>query len=59
MFALFKNFIHGESGVVTVDWIIISACVVGIAVGGVSAAQTAVVELGGTVEHSVTVENGN
>lgn len=42
----FKNIIHDESGAVTVDWVVLCAGVVVIAVAIVAAMQTGVLTLG-------------
>ncbi len=41
----FKNFCKSEAGAVTVDWVVLTAAVVGIAVLGYSSISTGVVNL--------------
>ena len=36
MFAIVKNFANDESGAVTVDWVVLTAAVVGLAIGVMS-----------------------
>ncbi len=45
MTKFFKNFCKSEAGAVTVDWVVLTAAVVGIAVIGYSAIETGVVNL--------------
>ncbi len=45
MLTLFKNFIRSQDGAVTVDWVVLCAAVVGIAVTIVAAMQTGALDL--------------
>lgn len=40
MINIFKNFTKDESGAVTVDWVVLTAAVVGLAIAGYSAIET-------------------
>ena len=49
----FKQFCHDESGAVTVDWVVLTAAVVGLAVAGAAAVKTGVVTLSSTISTDV------
>ena len=62
MIKFIKNFRKDEDGAVTVDWVVLTAAVVGLGVAGVSTVQGGVDTLAGTIETQVgakTVDNGN
>ena len=62
MIKFIKNFRKDEDGAVTVDWVVLTAAVVGLGVAGVSTVQGGIDSLAGTIESSVsgkTVSNGN
>ena len=62
MIKFFKNFRKDEDGAVTVDWVVLTAAVVGLGVAGVATVQGGVDTLAGTIETQVgakTVDNGN
>lgn len=45
MIKLFKNFRNDEAGAVTVDWVVLTAAVVGLAVAAYSSIQTGASDL--------------
>lgn len=59
MYAVFKEFAEDEGGAVTVDWVVLTAAIVGLALfviflvrGGVNELAT---KISGTLENSITV----
>ena len=59
---MFKNFIASESGAVTVDWVVLTAAIVGLAAVGSATIGAAIEALSGDISDSVsgrTVDNGN
>ena len=61
MIKFIKNFRNDEDGAVTVDWVVLTAAVVGLGVAGVSTVQSGIDGLAGTIETSVSgksVDNG-
>ena len=46
----FSNFLHDESGAVTVDWVVLTAAIVGLGLAVVTSVRTGVVGLGGEIE---------
>ena len=62
MIKFFKNFKKDEDGAVTVDWVVLTAAVVGLGVAGVATVSDGVDTLASTIETGVgskTVDNGN
>ena len=62
MIKFIKNFRKDEDGAVTVDWVVLTAAVVGLGVAGVGAVQGGVNGLAGTISSGVStasVDNGN
>ncbi len=62
MIKFIKKFRKEEDGAVTVDWVVLTAAVVGLGVAGVSTVQTGVGSLAGTISSGVstkTVSNGD
>lgn len=62
MIKFFKNFKKDEDGAVTVDWVVLTAAVVGLAVAGVASVRTGVTGLAGTISTEVStksVDNGD
>lgn len=47
------NFLNEEDGAVTVDWVVLTAAVVGLGVAGVAAVQGGVDSLAGKIETEV------
>lgn len=50
-----KNFIQDESGAVTVDWVVLTAGVVGLAIAVVAAITPGAVSLGDQIGNAVSV----
>ncbi len=62
MIKFIKNFRKDEDGAVTVDWVVLTAAVVGLGVAGVSTVGSGISTLADAIESGVstkTVENGN
>ena len=62
MIKFIKKFRKDEEGAVTVDWVVLTAAVVGLGVAGVSTVQGGVDSLAGTISSGVstkTVSNGD
>ena len=62
MIKFLKKFRKEEDGAVTVDWVVLTAAVVGLGVAGVSTVQGGVDSLAGTIKTGVSgvnVDNGN
>jgi len=49
MIKFFKNFSKDEDGAVTVDWVVLTAAVVGLGIAGVAAVNTGVTGLANTI----------
>jgi hypothetical protein len=48
-----SRFLTDESAAVTVDWVVLSAAIVGLGIGSVAAVRTGIIELGSDVEQSL------
>ena len=62
MIKFFKNFNKDEDGAVTVDWVVLTAAVVGLGVAGVATVKTGVGTLATSISSGVstkTVTNGD
>ncbi|MEM6589858.1 MAG: hypothetical protein AAF641_15525 [Pseudomonadota bacterium] len=62
MIKFIKNFRKDEDGAVTVDWVVLTAAVVGLGVAGVSTVQGGIGSLASAIESGVsskTVSNGD
>ena len=57
MIKFIKNFRKDEAGAVTVDWVVLTAAVVGLAVAAYTAIETNTNTLAGTVASQITGEN--
>lgn len=53
MIKFFKNFAKDEDGAVTVDWVVLTAAVVGLAVAGVASVRTGVTTLASNIQTEV------
>ncbi len=53
MIKFFKNFNKDEDGAVTVDWVVLTAAVVGLGVAGVTTVKSGVSTLAGTISTDV------
>ncbi|MGR3548167.1 MAG: Flp family type IVb pilin [Roseovarius sp.] len=49
MIKFFKNFSKDEDGAVTVDWVVLTAAVVGLGIAGVSTVSTGIENLATTI----------
>jgi Flp pilus assembly pilin Flp len=49
-----KNFLHDDSGAVTVDWVILTAAVVGLAVSAYTGIKSSTVELSNKISTELT-----
>jgi len=63
LFALIKNFRDDESGAVTVDWVVLTAAIVGLGIAVVASVSTGVGNLGSSISSavggaSVTLDGG-
>ncbi|MDO6726001.1 hypothetical protein Q4544_03560 [Cognatishimia sp. 1_MG-2023] len=59
MMNFIKNFRKDENGAVTVDWVVLTAAVVGLAVAAYSGIQTQTATLAGTIDDVVGAESTN
>lgn len=57
MFELIKRFSESEDGAVTVDWVVLTAAVVGLAAGAIQTVGTANEALGTSVSTAVAGQN--
>nr|WP_309503559.1 hypothetical protein [uncultured Roseovarius sp.] len=53
MIKFFKNFSKDEDGAVTVDWVVLTAAVVGLGVAGVATVSTGIGTLAGKIQEGV------
>lgn len=53
MIKFFKNFKKDEDGAVTVDWVVLTAAVVGLGIAGVTTVKTGVGTLASTISTDV------
>ncbi len=56
MTRLIRNFFKKQSGAVTVDWVVLTAAIVGLAAGGIAATQSGVVTLSNKVSAGIIDE---
>jgi len=54
MSKLFTNFVADESGAVTVDWVVLTAGVVGVALAVMSSVSNGLEDLSGDIEDELT-----
>ena len=54
MTTLIKNFVASEDGAVTVDWVVLTAAVVGLAIAAVAAVRGSVDTLAGNIATAVS-----
>lgn len=59
MVKFFKNFSKDESGAVTVDWVVLTAAVVGLAIAAYSSIKTNTQTLSGNVATAIAGEGGD
>ena len=53
MIKFFKNFSKDEDGAVTVDWVVLTAAVVGLGIAGVAAVNTGITDLADEIQTSL------
>lgn len=51
---LIKNFVRDESGAVTVDWVVLTAAIVGLALAVIASVRTGVESLGDKIKDEVS-----
>ncbi|TDX29296.1 Flp family type IVb pilin [Rhodovulum visakhapatnamense] len=54
LFKLFKTFAKDESGAVTVDWVVLTAAIVGLGIAVLTAVRGGVNDLGGDIASSLS-----
>ncbi|WP_439560851.1 Flp family type IVb pilin [Roseinatronobacter sp.] len=53
LFANIKNFAADESGAVTVDWVVLTAAIVGLGIAVIASVRTGTSELAGTISTAI------
>ena len=56
MTKLFKNFVADESGAVTVDWVVLTAAIVGLGVAVLASVSNGVEDMSGDVEDKLLAQ---
>ena len=56
-FANIKTFAADESGAVTVDWVVLTAAIVGLGIAVVASVRGGVTELGDSISEALTAES--
>lgn len=59
MFKLAKNFKNDESGAVTVDWVVLTAAIVGLAIAVLAAVSSGVEKLSTDISDQLTTQGAN
>lgn len=59
MTALIKNFAASESGAVTVDWVVLTAAIVGLGLAVMAVVSGGVEDLTGEIQQELVVQNAN
>ena len=59
LFNMIKNFRNDESGAVTVDWVVLTAAIVGLGIAVMSSVATGVENLGTEISSGIQGEVGN
>ncbi|MBF9034091.1 hypothetical protein HKCCE2091_07555 [Rhodobacterales bacterium HKCCE2091] len=54
MTAIFKNFVASESGAVTVDWVVLTAAIVGLGLAVMAVVSGGVADLSGDISTELT-----
>lgn len=54
---LFNTFLNDESGAVTVDWVVLTAAIVGLGIAVLTSVSTGTTTLAGKVEGSLTAQD--
>lgn len=57
MIKFFKNFTKDEDGAVTVDWVVLTAAVVGLAIGAIGAIKGSISTVSGGIATAVSSQN--
>jgi len=56
LFNLIKNFRNDEDGAVTVDWVVLTAALVGLGIAVLAAVSTGLEDLSGDIEGELTAD---
>jgi Flp pilus assembly pilin Flp len=59
MMNFFKNFSKDEDGAVTVDWVVLTAAVVGLGIAGVATIQTGIGTAATTISGDIATNSDN
>ena len=59
LFANIKTFAADESGAVTVDWVVLTAAIVGLGIAVVASVRTGTTNIAGNIQSSMTGDNAN
>ena len=51
---MIKNFVNDESGAVTVDWVVLTAAIVGLGIAVIASVSTGVTDLGTDIQTSLS-----
>ncbi len=51
---MIKNFVNDESGAVTVDWVVLTAAIVGLGIAVIASVSTGVTDLGTEIQGSLS-----
>ena len=54
MFTLVKNFVNDEDGAVTVDWVVLTAAIVGLGLAVMAAVSNGLESVSGAIEDQLT-----
>ena len=54
---MIKNFVNDESGAVTVDWVVLTAAIVGLGIAVIASVSTGVRDLGTDIQGSLSGAN--
>jgi Flp pilus assembly pilin Flp len=54
LFDLIKTFSNDESGAVTVDWVVLTAAIVGLGIAVIAAVSSGVTSLGGQIDTALS-----
>ena len=58
LFAHIKNFAADESGAVTVDWVVLTAAIVGLGIAVVASVRTGTTDIGEAIETTLSTGAG-
>ncbi len=56
MTKLFKNFVADESGAVTVDWVVLTAAIVGLGIAVMASVSDGLQNLSGDIQNQLTTQ---